>query len=263
MAAAIRASLGSFKDDERERKRQKTDKETDTEEVASRDKFERSGFTPTIVDESAAPTPAPEPEPATPTEPAPAQGLRLGGLMVDRAQLERERLARQAARAGACGPSTAGASSTAGPSSSNAAASSSTAQASSANAQASSSRVTSSHTPSQSVRLSNHPVQSTGPFPRDAAGEYYPDGELRHVSLKIGSDSGARTFSPQDVFGGVSCPFLDKTDISTRTWRLWLCRALCGTTRGSTREVSCRRRMLFRRLGSPALPSRAMVRWPR
>lgn len=50
----------------------------------------------------------------------------------------------------------------------------------------------------------HHPLQSPGPFPSDAAGEYYLDGELRHVALTIGQPSQARTFSPQQVVGTVS-----------------------------------------------------------
>jgi tyrosyl-DNA phosphodiesterase-1 len=51
-----------------------------------------------------------------------------------------------------------------------------------------------------------HPLQSPGPFPRDAAGEYYLDGEMRHTALKLGHEATEPTFSPEDVFGKVSPP---------------------------------------------------------
>lgn len=57
---------------------------------------------------------------------------------------------------------------------------------------------------SQSIRQSAHPVQSPGPFPSDAAGEYYLDGETRHSALTIGNDATEPTFGPADVIGRVS-----------------------------------------------------------
>lgn len=53
------------------------------------------------------------------------------------------------------------------------------------------------------AKKSYHPLQSPGPFPTDAAGEYYLDGELRHVSLSIGSKTDSPTFSPHQVVGAV------------------------------------------------------------
>lgn len=115
------------------------------------------------------------------SKPAPSG---LGAFGIDRAQLERERLARQAQRSqgGNSQPE-------AGPSS---ASMSSTGLAGRSNSSAS------------STRLSNHPLQSRGLFPTDAAGEYYLDGELRHVRLRIGNSTTENTFSPQNVFGKVS-----------------------------------------------------------
>lgn len=150
------------------------------------------------LDSGSAPGSAPSTLPGTPTaeptpEPVPRPVLGLGALGIDRAQMEKERLARMAARqnsnnsdisakvssAPASNPrptpsSKAGPSSRAGPSS-----------------------------PPRSAQ-SDHPYQGRGPFPRDAAGEYYLDGELRHVALKIGRATSDPTFSPRDVFGKVS-----------------------------------------------------------
>ncbi len=108
----------------------------------------------------------------------------LSALGIDRAQLERERLARQAKRAGS-----GSAQPEAGPS---------------APAPARSAPAPASRQPTHTTRLSNHPLQSKGPFPTDAAGEYYLDGELRHVRLQIGASTTENTFSPQNVFGQVS-----------------------------------------------------------
>jgi tyrosyl-DNA phosphodiesterase-1 len=113
----------------------------------------------------------------------------------DRAQMEQERLARQAAR-------------NAQPSGSNPAVSSSTKGASTSQAiplQASAgpSRATGSHSQSTAPR---HPLQAPGPFPSDAAGEYYPDGELRNSTLTIGQETSERTFDARDVIGRVRLP---------------------------------------------------------
>ncbi|GMK53628.1 hypothetical protein CspeluHIS016_0102140 [Cutaneotrichosporon spelunceum] len=117
------------------------------------------------------------------TGPSPPQNVKgpervpigLSALVIDRAQLERERLARQAMRSGS----------------------------SSGQPQAGRSVVPqrSQTQRTASMRLSNHPLQSRGTFPTDAAGEYYLDGELRHVRLQIGSSTTDSTFSPQSVFG--------------------------------------------------------------
>lgn len=53
-------------------------------------------------------------------------------------------------------------------------------------------------------RPTYHPLQSPGPFPTDAAGEYYLDGEMRHNALTIGRSSTAPTFSPKQIVGKVS-----------------------------------------------------------
>ncbi|WVQ96684.1 hypothetical protein IAU59_003790 [Kwoniella sp. CBS 9459] len=150
--------------------------------------------------------------------------LKIGGQVIDRAQLEKERRERQAARQAAAsglsssstpsatptptqtssaplktsGPprdSGAGAARIAGMSSI-ASSSSSTSNGRASGPSTSAHRTISSITP--------HPFQSTGAFPRDAAGEYYLDGELRHTALLIGDDSRERTFSPQDVVGNHS-----------------------------------------------------------
>lgn len=54
-----------------------------------------------------------------------------------------------------------------------------------------------------------HPFQGTDPFPRDAAGEYYIEGELRHTGNMWANENSARslpspTFSLTHVIGDVS-----------------------------------------------------------
>ncbi|BEJ13832.1 hypothetical protein CspHIS471_0310060 [Cutaneotrichosporon sp. HIS471] len=120
------------------------------------------------VASSTRPSPPPKAESHKPV----ASGL--SALGIDRAQLERERLARQAQRS---------------------ASSSTQPEAGPSVTQRSRTQATAS------IRLSNHPLQSQGPFPTDAAGEYYLDGELRHVRLQIGNSTTDNTFTPQNVFG--------------------------------------------------------------
>lgn len=113
--------------------------------------------------------------------PGPSNGLKALGI--DRAQLERERLARQAARAGAS------TSAAAGPS-----------KPPTGSSHPRPTKPQAREHPQTSARLPNHPLQSKGPLPQDAAGEYYLDGELRHVRLRIGQPSSSRTFSIRDIF---------------------------------------------------------------
>ena len=54
-----------------------------------------------------------------------------------------------------------------------------------------------------------HPLQSH-PSGRDAAGDYFLDGELRHTTMTIGTPSDAPTFSPEVVIGDVSKVSFDK-----------------------------------------------------
>ncbi|ODN81641.1 hypothetical protein, variant 1 [Cryptococcus amylolentus CBS 6039] len=109
--------------------------------------------------------------------------LKIGGQTIDRAQMERERLERQAAREKASGK-------TPGPS-----------------APAGSSRhhsMPSLHNDSQLPRAANaHPFQGNRPFPRDAAGEYYLSGEMRHTYNKV-VPTQEPIFTPQDVVGAHS-----------------------------------------------------------
>ncbi|WVF69182.1 hypothetical protein IAT40_003957 [Kwoniella sp. CBS 6097] len=173
---------------------------------------------------TASPAPLVESAAAAPTI------LKIGGQVIDRAQLEKERRERQAARQAATSGSGSGLSSSSTPTptavptptssapfkgqisrlaresgpakiagmSSIASSTSITSGGRTAGPSSSSlsGRTTSSTTP--------HPFQADGPFPRDAAGEYYLDGELRHTALLIGADSKERTFSPQDVVGNHS-----------------------------------------------------------
>ncbi|EIW73567.1 hypothetical protein TREMEDRAFT_70993 [Tremella mesenterica DSM 1558] len=145
--------------------------------------------------------------------------IRIGGATIDRAQLEKERLARQAARAAAsadtssavgkpleasllstpAAPTSTGADSAtdgrsklqslrgngAGPS----------------NVTAKPVVVTSS---SSEAPRSVHPYHQSGPLPRDAAGEYYLNGELRHSALTIGRPTTEPTFSLPQVIGKTS-----------------------------------------------------------
>ncbi|WWC70762.1 uncharacterized protein I206_104713 [Kwoniella pini CBS 10737] len=131
------------------------------------------------------------------TESVPTPGLRIGGQIIDRAQLERERRERQAARQAASTP----------------ASDTPTPNASSANTRpqagpsriAGMSSISSGPTAGPSTPRANsspkHPLQSEGSFPSDAAGEYYPYGELRHVALTIAEPTTERTFSPKQVIG--------------------------------------------------------------
>lgn len=57
--------------------------------------------------------------------------------------------------------------------------------------------------PSRTKATAHHPLQSSGPFPSDAAGEYYLDGELRHTALTIGKPTDSPTFSPRQIVGKV------------------------------------------------------------
>ena len=139
-----------------------------------------------------------------PMEPAAfPSALRLGSSIIDRAQLERERLERQAARAppaatsvqvkpqaegsrpqlngatqrningrGISHPSMDNPNSSAGPS-----------------------RI------STTQRL--HPFREADPGVSDAAGRYFLDGELRHAALSIGQPSEDKTFAPAEVLGKV------------------------------------------------------------
>jgi tyrosyl-DNA phosphodiesterase-1 len=103
----------------------------------------------------------------------------------DRAQMEKERLARQAAREAKAGqPRGSG-----------------VATALSQSGQPSIPSAGPSMPRAQSII---HPLQSPGPFPSDAAGEYYLDGELRHSTLTIGEPATEPTFDPQRVIGKVS-----------------------------------------------------------
>lgn len=128
--------------------------------------------------------------------------LKPGGLAFDRAQMEKERLARQKAREEAAPGSQAGPSTERVPrtvmgtvtpiAGSNRASSS-----------ANSSAILKGTTAASNGDFSLHPLQSPGPFPRDAAGEYYLDGELRHTELQICKPTSARTFSLPQVIGEV------------------------------------------------------------
>jgi len=142
---------------------------------------------------------------ATPAETAPTLPPVLSG----RAQMEQERIARQKAREGQTSTSQPSVSTTSNikptPSTGSRIATMSDL---SRNAEAGPSSNTTRNTngsKSTTRPPTYHPLQSTGPFPTDAAGEYYLDGEMRHNALTIGRTSSAPTFSPQQIVGKVSC----------------------------------------------------------
>ncbi|TXT13549.1 hypothetical protein VHUM_00916 [Vanrija humicola] len=170
--AAANAAFQAEREASREQQRR--------EREAKRFKAEHtSSAQPPSASTSSSSKPGPSGE-ATPTEPAVAGGLKLGGLMIDRAQLERERLARQAAKE-ASKPA-----------------------ASLPHRQQPTTTPSAPASPSLPTRVANHPLQTASTPPSDAAGEYFLDGELRHVALTIGTSNSARTFSPRKVFGDPS-----------------------------------------------------------
>jgi tyrosyl-DNA phosphodiesterase-1 len=142
----------------------------------------------------------------TPAEPTPTLPPVLSG----RAQMEQERIARQKAREGQNGgPKSTPPSSSNVKSTPSAGSRIATMADLSRNAEAGPSSSTNSARPINGSRpathpATHHPLQSTGPFPTDAAGEYYLDGEMRHNALSIGRASTAPTFSPRQIVGKVS-----------------------------------------------------------
>jgi tyrosyl-DNA phosphodiesterase-1 len=143
---------------------------------------------------------------ATPAEPTPTLPPVLSG----RAQMEQERIARQKAREAQNGIKPTASSSVnvkpTLPSSNARIATMSDLSSQNAEAGPSSNGVPK---PVNNVRPpppkpTYHPLQSAEPFPIDAAGEYYLDGEMRHNALSIGSPSTAPTFSPKQIVGKVS-----------------------------------------------------------
>jgi len=133
----------------------------------------------------------------------------LPPVLTGRAQMEQERIARQKAREGQTGSSQPSVStvSNAKPTPSTGSRIATMADLS-RNAEAgpssNTSRATNRSRPT-APPPTYHPLQSTGPFPTDAAGEYYLDGEMRHNALTIGRATPAPTFSAQQIVGKVSC----------------------------------------------------------
>ena len=159
-----------------------------------RRRAEKAGPSSTTLSNPSLPTPPLSATPSEPPRPAdsatapasPSLPLFQNREFVDRlklsdrAQLEKERLARQAAKAaqsgavnGGSGSSLANGGPSAGPS-----------------------------------RLPDHPLQSAGPYLWDLAGEYYPEGEMRHSALSIGDATNEKTFSASDMIGRASSPFI-------------------------------------------------------
>lgn len=144
---------------------------------------------------------------ATPSEPTPT----LPPVLTGRAQMEQERIARQKAREGQAGgskstpPSVSNVKPALSPGTSRIATMADLPR--NAEAGPSTSQPTAKSTNGNKAVVNpptHHPLQSTGPFPSDAAGEYYLDGEMRHNALSIGRSSTAPTFSPQQIVGKVS-----------------------------------------------------------
>jgi len=142
---------------------------------------------------------------ATPAESVPT----LPSVLSGRAQMEQERIARQKAREGQTGNSQPSATIT---SNTKPAQSTSSKIATMADLSRNAEAGPSSNT-ARTTNVSRpttrpptyHPLQSTGPFPTDAAGEYYLDGEMRHNALTIGQTTSAPTFSAEQIVGKVSC----------------------------------------------------------
>ncbi|WVN85061.1 uncharacterized protein L203_100203 [Cryptococcus depauperatus CBS 7841] len=125
--------------------------------------------------------------------------LRVGGEIFNRAQLEKERLKRQADRSKAMNGEL-------GTVYQDKMAVTKLLQ---ANASGPSSNQLRAHTsiPRTNPNDDNsklpilHPFQREGQFPRDAAGEYYLDGEMRHTANKLVPASADPVFTPQQVIG--------------------------------------------------------------
>lgn len=210
--AAFQASRQAFREEEEKRRRYEATKSTDTV------KAERSTL-------SSKPETKPMPVASSSRSAAPlspAHRLSAGGPLGDRAQMERERLARQAAKDGQT--STSAAASASGSSTATTSQpprtkstvtpiggprgnirSFSDLQAETTAGSSSSSRSAgSSNERSTGSSNPHHPLQAHGPPPSDAAGEYYLDGELRHAALTVVGASSERTFSAEQVIGTVS-----------------------------------------------------------
>ncbi|WRT67770.1 uncharacterized protein IL334_004743 [Kwoniella shivajii] len=132
--------------------------------------------------------------------------LRIGGQVIDRAQLEKERRERQAARQASASGSSTPLTPTVEPSTANRLSAGPARIAgmisiASPNPPPTSNATAGPSTPRSAHTTSIHPLQSPDPFPTDAAGEYYLNGELRHSALTIGDPTTERTFSPQQVVG--------------------------------------------------------------
>jgi tyrosyl-DNA phosphodiesterase-1 len=151
---------------------------------------------------------------ATPLAPAPVIApiteTKPTSVLGNRAQMEAERIARQKAREGQNGssqPSSSAVTATKAPASSSGPKIATMSDLHSRNAEAgpssSNRQINTVNTSSKPYKSTHHPLQSRGPFPTDAAGEYYLDGEMRHNALTIGNPSEAPTFTPHQVVGKV------------------------------------------------------------
>lgn len=166
-------------------------------------KLEKEASTQSSAPSSSTIVPRPSPPP-----PARVPGT-VNSLLSDRAKMEEERIARQLARSGGQPAPAPVSVTTSAPTSAPAAApapfrASVPNSAFYANGSTSTSTANGRSGPSTSRAAIQHPYQARSTFPRDAAGEYYPDGELRHTALTIGEPTSEPTFSAAEIIGNVS-----------------------------------------------------------
>ena len=210
---AYQASRQAYRNEESKRRQAAVGSSSTKPEVAQRQHSDLGGSSaPTkstaAAPETVKPSPASDPLDAKPP-------LQVGGLLGDRARMEQERLARQAARLGTVNTSSSPSTSLAtsaihskrAPEASKprvATLGDYRAEVVKPSGSAYSGQTTSSSNRPHPTSKSAHPLQSSGPFPTDAAGEIYLEGEMRHTAMSIGTSSSYRTFTPEQVVGNVS-----------------------------------------------------------
>ena len=137
-------------------------------------------------------------EPSRPAAPAPQ--INMNGALGDRAQMERDRLARQAAKQSTPATTSADASTLAASGSRAYVPARLRSLADLSNSRSPTPPPASAQAPATAL----HPFHSSTPFLSDAGGQYFLDGEMRHTALTIGTPATERTFSPADMLGDVS-----------------------------------------------------------
>lgn len=211
---AFQASREAFREEERRRR------EGNVRNAVAGPSSSTTATAPSLVTDSTRPDRSsltnasiapPVPAPAA-TSAATTPTTTARSLLGDRAQMEQERLARIAARQGAQSGPTAQPSARPPPANINTRPSHVATLGDYRGSDIHPSR--SAYTgqavngSSSSKGLNNpyHPLQSIRPFPNDAAGEYFLDGELRHtfVDPQLVGEPKERTFTVQAVVGNVS-----------------------------------------------------------